>query len=174
MILDGRVWRYGDNIKATDLVSPRYDKEGMQRQWDECAKHLLEDIDPAMAGAVQAGDILVAGENLGAGHAHYYMAAIMGSSASGLGALLAESVNALFLRAAIDAGVAAWGLPGLSEFVETGDHLHLDLRTGVAKNVTQGTEKQFPAVSDVILQILDAKGSRNWALRSVGAEHAIR
>ncbi|WP_432013618.1 hypothetical protein [Streptomyces cucumeris] len=174
MILDGRVWKYGDDIKATDLVPPRYDKEGMQRLWDECAKHLLEDIDPAMAAAVQAGDVVVAGENLGAGHAHYYMAAIMGSSASGLKALLAESVNALFLRAAIDAGVATWSLRGISEFVETGDHLHLDLRTGLAKNLTQGTEKQFPPVGDVVLDILDAEGSRNWALRSVGAEHAIR
>jgi len=123
---------------------------------------------------VQPGEILIAGQNLGTGHAHYDMATIMGSSASGLSAPLADSVSALFLRAAVDAGVTTWGLPGISEFVDTGDQLLLDLRTGEAKNVTKGAEKQFPPVSDVIPQILDAGGSHNWALRTVHAEHALR
>ncbi|MDN3060053.1 hypothetical protein PH213_37165 [Streptomyces sp. SRF1] len=174
MIFEGRVWKVGDNIGATDLVSARHDKAGMQRQWDECAQHLLEDVDPAIAREIQPGDILVAGQNLGTGHAHYYMAAIMGSAASGLSALLADSVNALFLRAAVDAGVTVWSLPGISRFVDSGDRLHIDLRTGHAENRTQHTHQQFPPVGDAVLQILDAGGSRNWALRAVGAAHAIR
>lgn len=173
MILDGRVWKIGDNVGATDLVPSRYDKAGMKRDWDECGRHLLEDVDPLIAGEVAPGDILVAGTNLGNGHAHYYMAAIKGASASGLSGLLAESVNTLFLRAAIDAGVTAWGVPGLWAFVETGDQLHFDLRTGIARNLRAGTEQKFPPISEVILSILDAGSSRNWALRSVGAERAI-
>ncbi|MFE4551836.1 hypothetical protein [Streptomyces sp. NPDC056785] len=164
----------GDSIGATDLVSARHDKAGMQRQWDECAKHLLEDVDPAMAGEIQPGDILIAGNNLGTGHAHYYMAAIMGSAASGLSAILADSVNTLFLRAAVDAGVTVWNLPGISHFVNSGDRLHIDLRTGNAENRTQNSHKQFPPVGDAVLQILEAGGSRNWALRTVGADHAVR
>ncbi|MET7841123.1 hypothetical protein ACWEQP_28190 [Streptomyces sp. NPDC004044] len=39
---------------------------------------------------------------------------------------------------------------------------------------TQGTERRFPPVSDEILAILEAGGTRDWALRSVGADHAIR
>jgi len=173
MMLRGRVWKFGDEIGATDLVSARYDKEGMARKWDECAKHVLEDMDPAFAASVRKGDILLAGENFGNGHAHYYMTAIMGCSAAGLAALLAESFNGLFLRAAIDAGVPAWSFKGLSSLVNSGENLELDLQTGVARNLTSGKTKQFDPVSDIVLGILAAGGSRNWALRRVGAEHAI-
>jgi 3-isopropylmalate/(R)-2-methylmalate dehydratase small subunit len=173
MILSGRVWKYGDGIGATDLVSARYDKEGMRRQWDECAKHVLEDIDPAFATKVQEGDLLVAGSDLGAGHAHYYEAAVMGSAATGLRALLAESVNALFFRAAIDAGVTTWAFPGLSELVETGHLLEIDMTSGAAKNFTTGATMQLEPVSPIVLDILDAGGSKNWALRRVGAGQPV-
>lgn len=172
MILSGKVWKIGDNVGATDLLSTRYDKEGMSKQWDECAKHILEGIDPGFASSVEKGDIIVAGENFGNGHAHYYEAAINGCRAAGLGALLAENINTLFLRAAIDTGVLAWPFKGLSSLVENGDVLEINLKTGEAKNLTSGKSMQFKAVSQIILDILDAGGSDKWALRRVGA--AIR
>lgn len=170
MILRGKVWKIGDNISTTDLVSARYDKEGMNKQWDECAKHVLEDIDPSIAPAIKKGDILVAGENFGNGHAHYYNAAIHGSRTAGLSALLAESINTLFMRAAIDAGVPAWPFKGLSSLVQTGDELELNLRTGEARNMTDGRIMNFQPVSEIILDIIDAGGSYNWALQRVRAQ----
>lgn len=169
MIIHGVVWKYGDDVGATDIVPARHDKAGMQRDWEECSKHLLEDLDPTFAGAVQRGDVIVGGSQLGAGHAHYYMAAIMGSYTAGISALLADSVAALFFRAAIDAGVAAWSYPGISEFVSTGDRLHLDLRTGHAENRTTGATREFGPVSPIVLDILNAGGADAWALRRVGA-----
>ena len=170
MIIDGKVWKYGDGVGATDIVPSRHDKAGMTRDWPECARHLLEDVDPSFADSVQPGDILVAGKQLGSGHAHYYMAAIMGSHAAGVSALLAESVSALFFRAAIDAGVTAWSLPGITDLVATGDHLRLDLRTGEAENRTTGASAQFAPVSPIVLDILDAGGADSWALQRVGAD----
>jgi len=167
MILSGRVWKIGDDISTTDLVSARYDKEGMNKQWDECAKHILEDIDPSIAPAIKKGDIIVAGENFGNGHAHYYGAAINGSWAAGVSALLAESINTLFLRAAIDAGVPAWPFKGLASFVENGDILEINFKTGEAKNLTSGSKMNFKPVSEIILDILAAGGSDNWALQRV-------
>ena len=164
----GDVWKFGDNIGATDLVSSAHDDLGMGRQWTECARHVLEDLDPAFPSKVKAGDILVAGEKLGAGHAHYYPAAIMGSSATELAGLFAESVGALFQRNAIDLGVPIWPLPGISALVETGDRLELDLATGNAKNITTGKTLWFKPVSPVILEILEAGGSTNWGLRRIG------
>jgi 3-isopropylmalate/(R)-2-methylmalate dehydratase small subunit len=173
MKLNGRVWKFGSNIGATDLVPAKYDKQGMSHQWDECAKHVLEDLDPGFSSAVQAGDILVAGDNLGAGHAHYHMTAIMGCKTAGLSGLLADSLNALFQRAAIDQGVPAWSFRGLGELVQSGDRLELDLETGMATNLTTGRSAQFKPVSRIILDILDAGGSNNWALIRVGAKPLV-
>jgi 3-isopropylmalate/(R)-2-methylmalate dehydratase small subunit len=172
MKLSGKVWKLGDNIGATDLVSAQYDKQGMSRQWDECAKHVLEDIEPDFAATVQPGDLIVAGENLGSGHAHYYNTAIMACKTAGVGALLGESLNGLFQRAGIDQGFTVWSFKGLNTLVETGDRLEIDLTTGAARNLTSGKTAQFKPVSQVILDIIDAGGSIGWALRRTGATQA--
>ena len=173
MKLEGRVWKFGDSVGATDIVSARYDKEGMNSQWAECAKHVFEDVNPELATKVQPGDILVAGTNLGTGHAHYYTAAIMGCKFAGFGGLLAERLNGLFQRAAIDQGVPALSIAGLGGFVNNGDHLEFDLVSGAACNHTTGATRQFAPLSPIIIDILSSGGSLNWALRRVGADHAI-
>ena len=78
MIVQGKVWKFGDDLRATDIVSERYDEFSMSKQYAECAKHLLEDVEPRFASEMRPGDIIVAGRNFGAGHAHYYRGAIMG------------------------------------------------------------------------------------------------
>jgi len=168
MKLRGQVWKFGDDLTATDLVSPAYDNLGMSRKWDECAKHLLEDIDPDFPTKIGKGDLMVAGRNLGAGHAHYYAAAIMGSHAAGIAALLSETMGGLFRRAAIDFGVPAGPIPGITSVVNTGDELEVDLAAGRAMNHSTGTGLEFEPVSPIILEILDAGGSTNWALQRIG------
>lgn len=169
MKLAGKVWKLGDGIGATDILPARYDKQGMSRQWAECAKHILEDVAPGMAGNVGAGDILVAGKGFGAGHAHYYNAAIMGSREAGFSAFIVEGISGLFQRGALDFGMPAWVVPGISGVVDTGDLLEIDLAAGTAHDRTNGASLQFAPVSPIILDILDAGGSRPWALRRVGA-----
>jgi 3-isopropylmalate dehydratase small subunit len=173
MKLSGKVWKFGDTVGATDIVGAKYDSIGMSRQWAECAKHVFEDTDPSIAGAIQPGDIVVAGESFGAGHAHYYSTAIMACKTAGITGFLVESIGGLFQRACIDFGLAAWALPGISDFVSQGDHLEIDLSTGAATNLTTGATTQFKPVSRTILDIVEADGSKNWALKRVGAEHAI-
>lgn len=168
MILKGRVWTFGDELGSTDLVSAAYDKFGMSQQWAECARHLLEDIDPGFAGKISQGDLLVAGRNLGAGHAHYYTAAIMGAHTAGLGGLLGETMGGLFRRAAIDLGVPALAIAGITGLVRSGDQLEVDLGGGRATNRSTGNSIEFAPVSPIIVDILAAGGSTNWALRRIG------
>lgn len=175
MTLNGIVWKLGDGIGATDIVSAKYDKQGMSRQWEECARHLLEEIDPTILPAINPGDILIAGQDFGRGHAHYYMTAVMACKAAGIAGIIADGVNVLFQRAAIDQGLTVWQVPGISAFVETGDRLDIDLAGGIARRT--GNEKAsealvFKPVSPLILDIVDADGSNNWALRRIGAIHA--
>lgn len=174
MILEGRVWKVGDGVSATNIVSAQHDALGMSRKWSECATHLLADVDPALATAVRPGDLLVAGRDFGTGHAHYYTTAIMAAKAAGLAAMLAEDIGGLFQRAAIDFGMPACALPGIAAFVDSGDRLRIDLATGDACNLTTGAEAAFAPLPSLIVDILTAGGSRNWALRRVGADHAIQ
>lgn len=170
MILAGRLWKLGHNVGATDLLPARYDKQGMSRQWAECAKHILEDGRPAFAEEVAPGDIVVAGEGFGSGHAHYYSAAVMGFKTAGVAAFLVDGIGGLFQRACIDFGMPAWPMKGIAAFVTEGDRLRIDLATGDAENLTTGTVASFAPVAPLILDILNAGGSTPWALRRVSAE----
>ena len=104
MKLNGRVWKLGDDVGATDLLPAAYDKAASLGKADECAAHVLEGLRPDFRAGRQPKDLIVGGRNLGAGHAHYHRGAVIGCRSAGLGALLAESVGGLFLRASIDEG----------------------------------------------------------------------
>ena len=77
MKLSGNVWKFGDDLGVCDLLAAKYDNLGVNDQWEECATHLLEELAPDFATQARPGDIIVAGFQLGSGHAHYYRAAIM-------------------------------------------------------------------------------------------------
>lgn len=169
MIVTGRVWKLGANVGATDLLPARHDKLGMSHQWAECAKHIFEDVRPGLVEQVRPGDIVIAGEGFGAGHAHYYSAAVMGCKAAGIAAFLVDGIGGLFQRACIDFGMPAWPMKGIGAFVEEGEELRVDLTTGDAANLSTGASARFAPVAPLILEILDAGGSEPWALRRVGA-----
>ena len=173
MKLHGHVWKFGDGLRALDIVPPDYDELGMAYEWQACAKHLFEQIEPRFAQEMRAGDIVIAGEGLGAGHAHYYMAAIMASKVGGVGAMLCESVNTLFQRAAIDQGFPVWSMPGIHAFVSQGDMLEIDLVSGDAHNRTTGQSAAFTPISSLILDIVAADGSLNWAMQRVGKAESV-
>lgn len=167
MIVAGRVWKLGDGIGATDIVPARYDKQGMSKLWAECATHILEDVDPAIAASIRPGDLFVAGQSFGTGHAHYYSAAVMACRTAGIAGFLVDGISGLFQRASIDFGMPAWAFPGIAALVTQGDRLEVDLATGAARNLTTGAEARFPPVSPIIVDILAAGGSEPWALRRV-------
>jgi len=172
MKLSGRVWKLGQDVGATDLLAPQYDKAASTGQADECAKHVLEDLRPDFQSGKHPGDIIVAGRNLGSGHAHYYRGAVMGCRAAGVAGLFGDKISGLFLRSAIDDGYPVWAFQGIHDFVNDGDRLEIDLKSGEARNLTQGTEKTFPPMAPEILDILTAGSSTKWALRRIGAAAA--
>lgn len=169
MKLQGKVWRFGDDLGATDIVSAKYDKAGMAHDWVECGKHLMEDIAPHFAAEVRPGDIVIAGRNLGRGHAHYYTAAVMACKVAGISAILCESVNALFQRAAIDQGFLVWALHGVSGMAEAGERVDADLGRGSLHNLTRDTVHPIPVLPGLVVEIVTAGSSMDWALRRVGA-----
>ncbi len=172
MILTGRAWVFGDKLGATDILPQRFDKEAMRREWDSCKLHLLEDLDPAIAGSLQPGDLFIGGTGFGHGHAHYYGGAVGACIAAGVGGFLVEGISGMFQRASIDSGLPAWVVPGITGLAAQGERLELDLAAGRARNLAGGRELAFPPVAPVVIEILAAKGTQQWALDRVQRRRA--
>ena len=64
MKVEGKVWRYGDNIDTDVIIPARY-----LNSFDpaELASHCMVDIDESFAENVKAGDLMVGGRNFGCG-----------------------------------------------------------------------------------------------------------
>ena len=54
-VLEGKVWRYGDNIDTDVIIPARYLNTFDPK---ELSKHCMVDIDPTFAENVKAGDIM--------------------------------------------------------------------------------------------------------------------
>ena len=65
MEIRGRAWKYGDNVNTDVLFPGKYTYTAKGRE--EIAGHALEDLDPAFAANVRAGDLIVGGRNFGCG-----------------------------------------------------------------------------------------------------------
>ena len=167
MILQGKAWKIGDNVRAQEILLPKYGAEVPDWPPEECAKYLLSDIIPDFAASCQPGDIIVGGVNMGSGHVHYHNFAIKALKAAGV-SLFADSLDVLFMRNAIDMGLPAWSSSGISALVNTGDRLEFKLKSGEARNLTSGASAEFKPTPQIILDILTAGGNVPWALQRAG------
>jgi 3-isopropylmalate/(R)-2-methylmalate dehydratase small subunit len=167
VILEGRVWKYAQQLRATDLVPSRYDYIKLT-DWTECSTHVLEDLDPGFRADVRPGDLIVAGGGFGAGHAHYFQQAFEGPRWLGVGGFLAESFDPIFLLSAIGAGMPCWTVPGILLQVSGGDEVECDLRTGRVVNRSTNTIFHFRPLAPEVIEVLEAGGLDRLTVRKLG------
>ena len=132
----GRVWKFGDRI-STDFMMPGHRVLANPRlSVDEAAKFCMEANRPGWAEAeVQAGDILVARINFGCGSSRNGSQSL---KALGIAVVLAESVSRIHLRNAVNTGLPTLVAPGITDFVEEGQKLEVNIITGEIKNLETG------------------------------------
>lgn len=167
MILEGRTWRYDQQVRATDLIPARYDYIKLT-DWSECSTHVLEDLDPGFRENMQLGDLIVGGRGFGAGHAHYFQQAFEGPRWLGVGGYLAESFDPIFMVSAIGAGMPCWTVPGILDFVSMGDRVKCDMAIGTIENLTAGTTGTYRAVAQEVIEVLEAGGLEPLTIRKLG------
>ena len=154
--IKGKIWKYGDDIN-TDVIFPgKYTYT--VTDFNEMAKHALEDLDPNFSKEVKRGDVIVAGYNFGCGSSREQAASCLVSA--GVGAVIAKSFSRIFFRNAIN-----WGLPVITnseiqDLVKKGDEIEIDLEDG--KIYVKGKEFTFPPLRDEVKEILDAGGLINY------------
>ncbi len=153
MIISGKSWKYGNDVNTDYIIPGRY-MELTEPQ--EMAKHAMEGIDPTFVAEVRKGDIVVGGSNFGCGSSREH--APLALKHSGVGCVIAETFARIFYRNAINIGLPALECPGISNKVERGDELEVDLRGGTIINKTRRAKLKFTPLPPFMLEVLSAGG----------------
>jgi 3-isopropylmalate/(R)-2-methylmalate dehydratase small subunit len=153
----GRAWALPDSVD-TDMITPgKYltiiDPKGL-------AEHILEGWRQDFPKQVKAGDILVAGDNLGCGSSREH--APLSMLGAGVPVVVARSFARIFYRNAINVGLPVIECPELpKDFVRDGETVSVDLQKGVVRNETRNLEAKGIPLSAKAIEILDAGGLVN-------------
>lgn len=151
LVFSGRIWCLGDNID-TDQLLPGY---AMAYPREQLKLHALAGSQiPDFAKRVKSGDIIVAGNNFGAGSSREQ--APVALKDAGVAAIIAKSFARIFRRNSINIGLPVM-CADIVDKVKNGDEIILDITTGEItlsdKTVIKG---QRPGES--VLTVLAAGG----------------
>ena len=166
MILSGRVWKFGDQLRSSYFVSGKYGPLGRAGKFEELAQHVLEDVDPTFVKNVRPGDLLVVGTAFGTGK--HLDGPINAFKALGISAVLGKSFSAAWERDSINLGLPALAYPELYDHVETGDELEMDLRGTKAINRSRQTAIAVHPTDPGLLELLEAGGVAAYTARRLG------
>lgn len=155
MEIKGSCIKYVDNNISTDLIYPG--KYMAILEPEEMAKHALEGLDPDFVRKAKGKDVvLVVGRNFGCGSSREQ--AVTALKHSGVKAILAESFARIYFRNAINEGIAAIEIPGVTEKIDDNDEVVIELDKGIVKNLSKGTEIKFHPLPDFMLDIIKSGG----------------
>ena len=152
-VLEGKVWRYGDNIDTDVIIPARYLNTFDPK---ELAKHCMVDIDKDFAQKVKAGDIMVGGKNFGCGSSREH--APVAIKACGVPVIIAASFARIFYRNGINVGLPLMEIGDNVERIHAGDKLSVDLSSGQIRDLTTGEAFQAPPLPGFIQDIAKAGG----------------
>ncbi len=153
----GRAWALPDSVD-TDMITPgKYltiiDPKGL-------SEHILEGWRADFPKQVKAGDILIAGDNLGCGSSREH--APLSMLGAGIPVVIARSFARIFYRNAINVGLPVMECPDMPKgFVQDGDLVSVDLEGGIVRNDSRKTETRGIPLSAKAIEILDAGGLVN-------------
>lgn len=153
-VIRGKVWKFGDNIDTDTIIPGRY---LTIRDPNQMASHAFEPIDPEFSKKVQKGDIIVAGKNFGSGSSREEAPFVLKNL--GISAIVAESFARIFFRNAINLGIPLIEIKNISEKLENGQKIEIDLQKGILKDLnTQEIYESIP-LPDFLTEILMAGGA---------------
>ncbi|MDY6795254.1 MAG: 3-isopropylmalate dehydratase small subunit [Actinomycetota bacterium] len=153
MLLEGKAWRYGRDINTDVIIPARYLSSTDEA---ELGSHCLEDLDPDFITAMEAGDIIVAGENFGSGSSREH--ASLAIKGCGVSCVIASSFARIFYRNAINVGLPILECPEAVAHIETGHELKVDLEKGMIEDTTTGASFQATPFPGFMREIINLGG----------------
>ena len=150
--IEGRVWKFGDNID-TDLIVPG---QYLDAPVEEAVKHALESVRPDFAKEVREGDIVVAGKNFGCGSSRENAPIVL--QKLGVGCIVADSFARIFFRNSIAIGLPLVTCKGAAGIFSEGDTARVEFREARVQNPASGAALQGEPLSGDILAIVEKGG----------------
>ena len=150
-MIKGRVWCFGDNIN-TDLMVPGpvlYATEEEQKRAVFSANR------PGWVDQVRQGDILVGGSNYGMGSSRPAARSLRNL---GIAALLAESINGLFFRNAVNFGLLALECPGVHAAFAEGQSAEILIEGFTVRNPATGVVLKARPIPPMLLDMMRGGG----------------
>jgi len=123
---------------------------------NDLAQHAMEGLDPEFPQKAKVGVIVVGGKNFGCGSSREQ--APLALKYAGVQCVLAESFARIFYRNSINIGLPVIECKGISEAVNAGDELAVDLEAGKVQNLTQNKSLQGVKLPPFIMEILTDGG----------------
>jgi 3-isopropylmalate/(R)-2-methylmalate dehydratase small subunit len=165
MKLEGKVWKYGNNIDTDVIIPARY---LVTTDPKVLAAHCMEDLDESFAQNVQPGDIMVGGANFGCGSSREH--APISIKGAGVSCIVAESFARIFFRNAINIGLPILESAEAARDAQPGDSLSVDLTAGTITNARTGKTYQAKPFPPFVLQIIEAGGLVPYTRHTLGIE----
>src|SRR5271157_5654978 len=152
MKIKGKAIKFGNNID-TDVILP--------------GKYLTL-VDPCELA--KQGVILVGGKNFGCGSSREQ--APLALKYAGVKCVVAESFARIFFRNAINIGLPVIECKDISNAVETGDELAVDVEAGKIENISKGKKFQVEKLPPFIIEILADGGLIENLRKSMNKKNA--
>ncbi len=162
-IIKGKVWKFGENVDTDQIIPARYLNTS---EPDELAKHVMEDADAEFPSKVQKGDIIVAGKNFGSGSSREH--APIAIKAVGIPIVIADSFARIFFRNAINIGLPIIEINGISNKIDEGDILEIDLINGLVKDITKSDEFKASPFPEFMQKLIANNGLMNYVVKQWG------
>lgn len=150
--IKGRVWKFGKNIDTDVIIAGRYCNT---IDYDELAKHCMEDLDPNFTRKISPGDIIVADTNFGCGSSREV--APLAIKHAHIAAVVATNFARIFYRNCINVALPIFESEDAYAGIDEGDEIEIDPATGVIKNLTKGREFSSAPFPEFVQRIM-AKG----------------
>ena len=159
----GKVWCLGDDID-TDIILPT--EYLVFKTIDEMKPYAFSPLRPELAGRIQPGDIIVAGNNFGCGSSREQAPEVV--KALGVKCVIAKSFARIFFRNAINNGLLLIENSELPDAVSECDEISVNVNEAIDYK-----GKKYPIVSlpDNLLEIIDAGGLVKAMRRRNGLEN---
>jgi len=147
MTIAGKVWKFDDNVN-TDLMVPGFVLYATEA---EQARAVFSANRPSWVDEVQPGDVIVGGQNFGMGSSR---PAARSLKNCGVSVLLAETINGLFFRNAVNFGFLAIECPGVHAAFDEGDRAEVDLESWTVRNPRSGLQLRAKPIPQALLSLM--------------------
>ncbi len=155
-IINGYAYILGDDISTDDIV-PSHTLT--MRNPNDMVKHTLEFIDPYFSKNVSKGNIIIAGENFGAGSSREEAVHVF--KLLGIKAVVAKSFGRIYFRNLMNNGIPAIGLNWDSKQFNKEDIIEISLLKGIIVNKSKQIKLNFEKIPKFLMDMLECGGALN-------------